>query len=655
MKRVKILSLVIVVAALFLNACSSNPAKKQDSFLTFADSAAIAEAVMKKMEKMAAQPVEAKLPQNLDAAHESFVRAMDLELRGESSLAKMYWQLAAESDPYSRYLAFKMAEILAGQGADSLALVQAARGQKLKGKVTASQLGLLAHLYVKAGLADSCRKYFNAALDSSRYQDMSLLYDYSLFLEAVKDTKELVRVYEQLLPQVNYIPSLLQRQLGLLLDQGKDSAVVELFGNAHEATGDKKLLTQMVQGLVFQKRIPEVMAIVDTLTEATSEDETMIVLLMTTLAENDRPAAYAMLNKKYYEDGVRTPMLTNFLGHYEHLNGKTDSAKVHLQLAANQLQDQPVYVTNAYHALASIAMSENRVKDAVSYAEKADEAAKGGEKAMLAMMYGSAKMYDKAYRMLDSVMAVWDKWTPMAGIADSATLQKMVLGVEKNNRTFRSVYARILVTEASEICQKFPGDSVKQALALEKRNKAQTFYEELFNSDSTDMDIRMLRAINLERLKRYDESFAQFEYLLDSSRATLVDRSEVLNYYGYTLIDLNRSPEEVDRGLNMVLEAIAAEKTETTSEAYLDSKAWGLYRKGRYAEALEVMLLVKDGKMTEDYIYWEHLAAIQEALGMKAEATASYKKLLKFWPKNPAALRFLKEAGSKGSSKGAKK
>ncbi|MCQ2091092.1 MAG: hypothetical protein MJY85_00280 [Fibrobacter sp.] len=644
MKIFRLFSLVVVVAALFLSACSSNPAKKKDAMLTSADSAVIADAVMKKMEQMTAKQAEAPLPQNLDAAHESFMHAMALELRGESSLAKMFWQRAAESDPYSRFLTFKMAEILAGQGADSLALVQAVRGQKLKGKITSSQLGLLAHLYVKAGIADSSRKYFNAALDSARYQDMPLLYDYSLFLEAVKDTKELVRIYDLLLPQVNYIPSLFQRQLGLLLEQGKDSAVIELFGRAHEVNGDKKMLTQMVQGLLFQRRFGEAKAIVDTLTESTSEDESMIVMLMTKLAEKDRPAAYAMLQKKYYEDGVRTPMLTNFLGHYENINGNIDSAKVHLQQAADQIKDQPIYVTNAYHALSSIALKENKMKDAVRYAEKADSAAMGGDKVMLAMMYGTAKMYDKAYKMLDSLIAVWDKWTPMAGIADSASLYKMTMDVEENRLKFRTVYARILAGQATEICQKNPGDSVKLNSARELRTKAQALYDHLLNVDSTDVTLRMLRAINMERLGRHDESFAQFEILLDSNRSKGVDRPEALNYYGYTLIDLNRSPEEVERGYNMVLQAIAEETDPEPSDAYLDSKAWGLYRKGQFAEALATMQLIKGSQIQEDHVYWEHLAAIQEALGMKVEATASYKKLIKMWPKNPAALRFLKGA-----------
>lgn len=174
--RAKLLSLLMVAAfalmPLSLVACASS-AKKGDA-LTAADSAAIAKAVNAKLDSMnAAAAEEPALPQNVDAAHESFIRAQEMELRGERALANVFWQHAAESDPYNRYLAFKLAEIMMAQGVDSLALLQAQRAQTLKGKATASQLGLLAHLYVKDGSADSARKYFNAALDSSHYQDMT--------------------------------------------------------------------------------------------------------------------------------------------------------------------------------------------------------------------------------------------------------------------------------------------------------------------------------------------------------------------------------------------------------------------------------------------------------------------------------------------------
>ena len=641
-------SLAVVVAlsvmALSFGGCASS-AKKSET-LTADDSVAIVKAVNAKLDsikKVSAE--EPALPQNIDAAHESFIRAQEMELRGERALANVFWQHAAESDPNSRYLAFKLAEIMAAQGADSVALLQAQHANRLKGRPTASQLGLLAHLYVKDGRADSVRKYFKAALDTSRYQDMTLLYDYSLFLEAVQDGKELVRIYDLLLPQVNYMPTLFQRQLKLLLDQHKDSAVVELFAKGHEATGDKKMLLQMVQGLVFQKRLKEVRAVVDTLTESSPEDESMVVLLMSSLAETNRDSAYAMLRKKYLDDGVRTPILANFLGHYEHLFGNLDSAKAHLKYAAENIADQRVYVTGAYHTLSAIAFKENKPKDAVRYAEKADSVALGGDKAQLALTYGTAGMYGKAYKMLDSLIAVWEKWTPMEGIADSASMKRMAHDVERNRRQFRSVYARILCVEAQEIWQKDIGDSARVKKSLALRERADVFYRELAAKDSADLGIRVLMAMNLERMDRYDEAFAMFEYILGFAELQ-VDVAEVLNYYGYTLIDLNRTPEELDKGIALVEKALlqsAKYKDSEPSEAYVDSWAWGLYRKGKFAEALETMKQIKSPRFDEDFVYWEHMAAIQDALGMTAEAKASYKKLKKLQPHHPAVKKYFKK------------
>ena len=641
-------SLAVVVAlsvmALSFGGCATS-AKKSET-LTADNSVAIAKAVNAKLDsikKVSAE--EPALPQNIDAAHESFIRAQEMELRGERALANVFWQHAAESDPNSRYLAFKLAEIMAAQGADSVALLQAQHANRLKGRPTASQLGLLAHLYVKDGRADSARKYFKAALDTSRYQDMTLLYDYSLFLEAVQDGKELVRIYDLLLPQVNYMPTLFQRQLKLLLDQHKDSAVVELFAKGHEATGDKKMLLQMVQGLVFQKRLKEVRAVVDTLTESSPEDESMVVLLMSSLAETNRDSAYAMLRKKYLDDGVRTPILANFLGHYEHLFGNLDSAKAHLKYAAENIADQRVYVTGAYHTLSAIAFKENKPKDAVRYAEKADSVALGGDKAQLALTYGTAGMYGKAYKMLDSLIAVWDKWTPMEGIADSASMKRMAHDVERNRRQFRSVYARILCVEAQEIWQKDIGDSARVKKSLALRERADVFYRELAAKDSADLGIRVLMAMNLERMDRYAEALAMFDYLLGLAEPQ-VDVAEVLNYYGYTLIDLNRTPEELDKGIALVEKALlqsAKYQDSEPSEAYVDSWAWGLYRKGKFAEALETMKQIKSPRFDEDFVYWEHMAAIQDALGMTAEAKASYKKLKKLQPHHPAVKKYFKK------------
>ena len=118
------------------------------------------------------------------------------------------------------------------------------------------------------------------------------------------------------------------------------------------------------------------------------------------------------------------------------------------------------------------------------------------------------------------------------------------------------------------------------------------------------------------------------------------EMASTLNYYGYSLIEINRSPAEVEKGYKLVLEALALEKDGEGKDAYLDSKAWGLYRMGRFDEAYQAMQLIDHKKMNRDDVFWEHLGAIQEALGLKKEARKSYKKLLKLNPKHPAALKF---------------
>ena len=621
-----------------LAACSSAPRKDAggQATLTAADSAAIAKAVAQQAEKKQAPTV-----QNLDVAHESFIRAMEMELRGEKALAEIFWQRAFEADPESRYLSFAVAERIAAHGEDSAALALAKRANQLKGKPNPGQYELLAKLYVKAGIADSARRYFNLALDSSRYQDFTLLYDYSLFLEAVQDKKELVRVYDLLLPQVNYISSLFQRQLNLLIDMHKDSAVVELFAKGYEATGDKKMLLQQVQGLIIQKRNAEARAIVDTLSTVSEYEENMINLVLLVIAKDSRADALAFLRKKIYTDHLESPVLIYFLANYEYAQNEVDSAKVHYNKALEGLTGKP-FAAQACRALAGIALTEKKKDDAIAYAVRADSILDGSDKDFLAMTYGYAGKYQQAYYLLDSLLGVWTNWTPMAGIADSASVAQVNHEAQKTYRHLQHTYAKILVAQAQEIESDGKADSLKLFQAHEARSKANLFWESMLMGDSSSLLIRFNMAMNLERMEEFDESFKLFEYLLTAPDRGELDRPEVYNYYGYSLIDLNRSPEEVDKGIALVDKALALEKGKTPSEAFLDSKAWGLYRKGKFEEAYAVMQQIKSENFKEDYVYWEHMGAIQAGLGKTADAVKSYKLVLKLRPNNKAAKEFLK-------------
>ena len=162
---------VLSLGVAALCACSSAPAKKTDDAaksLTAADSAL----VQKVVEDTAGKT--SKVEVDLEAAHEFFFLAKNMEMRGDQREADFFWKQAYKADPTSRYLGFGVAERLVAAGEDSLALVEAKKASQLKGKRTAAQYALLARLYVKAGEADSCRKYFVMGLDSSRYQDFAL-------------------------------------------------------------------------------------------------------------------------------------------------------------------------------------------------------------------------------------------------------------------------------------------------------------------------------------------------------------------------------------------------------------------------------------------------------------------------------------------------
>ena len=625
---------VLCLGMATLCACSSAPAKNKDDAnpktLTAADSALIKKVV----ENHEAKP---KVEVDLDAAHEFYILAKNMELRGDARQADFFFKQAYKADPTSRYLAFGVAERLARAGEDSLALVEAKKAVSLKGKRNASQYALLARLYVKTGDVDSCRKYFVMGLDSSRYQDMGLLYDYSLFLEAMRDEKELVRIYDLLLPKVNYISTLFQRQLSLLLDMGRDSAVVDLFGKAHEATGDKQMLLQQVRGLIAMKRYKEAIAIVDTLSSAKNEDEEMVIM---TLPYMSGDSAYAFARKKYYDDGVRTPAVLCFIGQYEYDVGKHDSAKVHLLESVGKLQGQPKYANRGYLGLVNIFASERNFAEAVKYAEKSDSVSNGDTRMLLASVYALADKYDKAFPLLDSLMNFWETWKPLPGVVDSTNLAQLKNEAQIKYLQVLDIYSRALISEALDIEKNVRADSAKKARAVANREKAEVMLEKFFATDSTYIRVRLSMAMNLERLKRYDESFRQFEFLRMQTSFSPREMASTLNYYGYSMIELNRSPAEVEKGYKLVLDALVLEQNGDAKDAYLDSKAWGLYRLGRFEEAYQVMQLIDHNKMNRDDVFWEHMGAIQEALGLTKEARKSYKMLRKLNPKSPAVIKF---------------
>jgi tetratricopeptide (TPR) repeat protein len=418
------------------------------------------------------------------------------------------------------------------------------------------------------------------------------------------------------------------------------------------------MLATMVHALLLQKRYAEVRAVADTITSSLASDGKIIELALLTFATAPKEETLAFLKKKYYTDGVRVPELLYHLGLNEYLFGETDSAQVHLEEAHLKLDRDKEAGAHACRTLSAIAFGRGKNKEGVRYAEQADSILAGEGKVFLAIALGSAQEYGKAYELLDSMLGVWSNWRPMDGIADSVQIKKLKAQAMVKYRRFQRAYADVLIMQARQIEKKSsftsiindfvvgkPKESMKDSLdraaAREARAKAQLFWESILAETPDDVEIRFLMAQNLERLGRIDDMFAMFEAILKSPNLKKLNYSEVANFYGYTLVNLNRNKAEVEYGYSLVLKALDAIKGEKP-DAIIDSKAWGLYRLGRFDEALETILLINSEKFKDDDEYLEHLAAIQVAVGKKTEAAETYRRLLKIKPKHPAALEFLK-------------
>ena len=98
------------------------------------------------------------------------------------------------------------------------------------------------------------------------------------------------------------------------------------------------------------------------------------------------------------------------------------------------------------------------------------------------------------------------------------------------------------------------------------------------------------------------EALKKMQALLELAVKKGVTDPLYLNYYGYTLIDHD---VDIDRGIELVNRAL---KQEPKNTYYLDSLAWGLYKKGQCKEAYKIMKVVvaKEGLGEEEIkIHWE--------------------------------------------------
>jgi tetratricopeptide (TPR) repeat protein len=134
--------------------------------------------------------------------------------------------------------------------------------------------------------------------------------------------------------------------------------------------------------------------------------------------------------------------------------------------------------------------------------------------------------------------------------------------------------------------------------------------ERLETPDGTNWNIFYQRGIAYERLKQWPKAEPNFRKALELSP----DQPQVMNYLGYSWVDMNMNLEE---GLELIRKAVDLRP----SDGYIvDSLGWAYYRLNRFEEAV-VELERAVSLRPEDPILNDHLGDAYWRVGRKLEAS----------------------------------
>ncbi|MEP9370875.1 tetratricopeptide repeat protein [Mesorhizobium sp. KR1-2] len=134
--------------------------------------------------------------------------------------------------------------------------------------------------------------------------------------------------------------------------------------------------------------------------------------------------------------------------------------------------------------------------------------------------------------------------------------------------------------------------------------------ERLKKPEKSDWNIFYQRGIAYERLKEWPKAEPNFREALK----LMPDQPQVLNYLGYSWVDMNTN---LDEGLAMIRKAVDLRP----SDGYIvDSLGWAYYRLGRFDEAVTELERAVSLK-PEDPVLNDHLGDAYWRAGRKLEAT----------------------------------
>lgn len=173
------------------------------------------------------------------------------------------------------------------------------------------------------------------------------------------------------------------------------------------------------------------------------------------------------------------------------------------------------------------------------------------------------------------------------------------------------------------------GDMLRRLERFAEATPAYSRAIDLFTEDRSEhWIVYFARGITYEREDQWPQAEADFRKALELNPG----QPSVLNYLGYSFID---KEENLEEAMEMIREAVAARPD---SGHIVDSLGWGLYRLGRYEEAVEHMERAAE-LLPVDPIVNDHLGDVYWAVGRKVEARFQWNRALSFDPEPEEATR----------------
>lgn len=545
--------------------------------------------------------------ERLAMAHEAWIQAVSLDLRGQPQIALDFVQAAAFYDPDDRSLNVSLARRLREfrRSKEALRVIQRALAQD--GDETAEEWELAAGLWLEAGQKDSAERAWTKVLQLDPHSREALLGKAGL-AEARNDLQSAAQYFARLADEYgqNALP-LLERANSHWLKLGLPDSAIAMMGhrwNEYNHPPEGEVYARLLGTFGRTDRAIEIF---DSLGAMEPEDAQKYALYSARflLAAGRRAESLERFRTILKDDPTSS-------------QARASVGAVLLDLdslgAANQIFQQMVRSDStdatAWYFLGMAAHKAGMTDSARSFLDRSLQLDPKAIETWIrrGMLEVEADSLQQATRVFSRMVVAWPK------LAQSRFLYGFTLG-RLAQRHLRHPEREINPPDSEPIAKAY------RSLALWQLDTA-------LQIDSLMQRARFERGSILERLGRFEDA------LVDLRMAIQLDPDDAnsANYLGYLLADHNQSLPEAD---SLIASAL---RQDPDNSAYLDSRAWLRHRQQRFPEALaDIEAALASGRA--DPTILQHKALILEALNRIPEARSIWMELLKADPTDPRNLQ----------------